>query len=386
MRWIVGGFVVLLTALNAPSTAHASDRCVSLGWGKAGAHGIVVLRPGEVLVARCPRAVTTQPLVPVTVLGSGWRGTLRSPETRVDGLLGLHALSAPTLRGGGHANLRRLESRLETGRTDAMLVRIVLAAILIAFALVAPRRAVMGGPAAITAALLLSAAGWSSVPLFGLLTVVLALLPWRALWLFFGVYLVVLAASPETQSLALLGPHPWGGGRFYGVSNELETLLLAPALVLGLAAAPLVLLTIGWSRAGADGGGLLAFLAAYARLVPRPRVAAVMVVLLALAFVALDAATGGSSHVTHSVLHGNVFHDLWHRWRVSWHGATGAWGRAVVSALSLVPLAWVATRRPRSPIVDAFLIAIVVSLVANDTPQDVLFWGAITGVGLRRAV
>jgi hypothetical protein len=90
--------------------------------------------------------------------------------------------------------------------------------------------------------------------------------------------------------------------------------------------------------------------------------------------------------VTHSVLHGNVFHDLWHRWRVSWHGATGAWGRAVVSALSLVPLAWVATRRPRSPIVDAFLIAVVVSLVANDTPQDVLFWGAITGVGLRRAV
>jgi len=35
---------------------------------------------------------------------------------------------------------------------------------------------------------------------------------------------------------------------------------------------------------------------------------------------------------------------------------------------------------------DAFLIAIVVSLVANDTPQDVLLWGAITGVGLRRAV
>jgi hypothetical protein len=32
------------------------------------------------------------------------------------------------------------------------------------------------------------------------------------------------------------------------------------------------------------------------------------------------------------------------------------------------------------------LIAIVVSLVANDTPQDVLFWGAVTGVGLRRAV
>jgi hypothetical protein len=46
----------------------------------------------------------------------------------------------------------------------------------------------------------------------------------------------------------------------------------------------------------------------------------------------------------------------------------------------------VATRRPRARLVDAFLVGIVVSIVANDTPQDVLFWGAISGVGLRRAV
>jgi len=32
------------------------------------------------------------------------------------------------------------------------------------------------------------------------------------------------------------------------------------------------------------------------------------------------------------------------------------------------------------------LIGIVVSLVANDTPQDVLFWGAVEGFALRRAV
>jgi hypothetical protein len=72
--------------------------------------------------------------------------------------------------------------------------------------------------------------------------------------------------------------------------------------------------------------------------------------------------------------------------RVSLNGATGTWGRGIVCALSLGALAWVATRRRRSPIVDAFLIGIVVSLVANDTPQDVPFWGAITGVGLWRAV
>src|SRR5207244_3551007 len=52
MRWIVGGFVVLLTALNAPSTAQAADRCVSLGWRAGGAQGLLALRPGESLTVR----------------------------------------------------------------------------------------------------------------------------------------------------------------------------------------------------------------------------------------------------------------------------------------------------------------------------------------------
>ena len=376
--------LMLLLALNPASIAQAATGCVRPGWTSAGAQGLAALRPGE-RVPTCGGAVLSGPrLAPVTV--AGLRGVLRSSETRVDGLVGAHALTGGDLRGGGHADLLRLRERLETTRDNAMRLRVALATILIALALFAPRRAVMGGPAAIAAALVLSALGWTSLPLFALLTLAGAFAPWRALWLFFAAYLVVLVASPETQSLALLGPHPWGGGRFYGISNELETLLLAPALVLGLAAAPLVLLTIGWSRAGADGGGLLVYLAAYARLVPRPRLAAAGVIALAVLFVAVDAATGGSSHVTHSVLHGNVFHDLAHRWRTSWHGVTGGWGRAIVSLLCIAALAVVATRRPRKPLVDAFLIGIAVSLVANDTPQDVLFWGAISGVALRRAV
>ena len=183
-----------------------------------------------------------------------------------------------------------------------------------------------------TAALVLSAFGSTSLTLFALLTLLGCLAPWRALWLFFAAYLVVLVVSPETQSLALLGPHPWGAGRFFGMSNELETLLLAPALVLGVLAAPLTLLTFGWSRAGADGGGVLVLLSSYVVLLlgvsPRRLIAAGAVAIVAgLAFVGLDAATGGSSHVTHAVLHGGLPHDIWHRWVVSWHGATGTWGR-----------------------------------------------------------
>lgn len=402
MRLIVGGALVLAAALNAPSTAGAADRCVVLGAHAGGAAGLLVARPGHSVVeglpvSKAPCAITYwvdpsgDAIKRLTVTGPGWSGTVRSHETRVDGLVSNAQLRDGHLEGGGHAHVERLFARLVELRHANLRARILLATLLIAFALFLPRAAVLGGASAIAAALLLSAAGSTSLALFLILTFVGALLPWRALWLFFPAYLLVLVLSPETQSLALLGPHPWGAGRFFGMSNELETLLLAPALVLGPAAAPLVLLTAGWSRAGADGGGLLVFASAYLvrvlGLSPRRlAVAAALAVVAGLAFVLLDAATGGSSHVTHSVLHGNVFHDLRHRWGVSWHGAAGTWGRAVVCAICVAALGWVATRRPRSRIVDAFLVGIVVSLVANDTPQDVLLWGAITGVGLRRAV
>jgi hypothetical protein len=402
MRLIVGGVLVLAAALNAPSTASASNRCVVLGAHGGGATGLLVARPGHSVieglpVSKVPCATTywvdpsADAIKRLTVTGSGWRGTVRSHETRIDGLVSNAQLRDGRLEGGGHAHVERLFARLVELRHANLRARILLATLLIAFALFLPRAAVMGGASAIGSALLLSAAGSTSLALFVILTFVGALLPWRALWLFFPAYLLVLVLSPETQSLALLGPHPWGAGRFFGMSNELETLLLAPALVLGPAAAPLVLLTVGWSRAGADGGGVLVFASAYLVRVlgvspRRLALAAALAISGGIVFVLLDAATGGSSHVTHSVLHGGLFHDLRHRWAVSWHGAAGTWGRGVVCAICLAPLGWVATRRPRSRIVDAFLVGIVVSLVANDTPQDVLFWGAITGVGLRRAV
>lgn len=381
MRRIVGIALLLLGVLNAPSTASAAP-CVQQGIRAGGAHAIAVVRQGQTLVACDGRAITG--FRPVTV--PGLSGTLHSSETRVDGLVGAPQLLDGHYSAGGHADLAKLDRRLETQRARYAWVRLVVGLILGILALVAPRRSVTGAAAAIAAALVLSALGSSSIVLLALLTIAGAFLPWRALWLFFAAYLVVLVASPETQSLALLGPHPWGGGRFYGMTNELETLVLAPAVVLGLPAAPLVLLTVGWSRAGSDGGGLLTFLGAYVWLSGRPRVAALAALALAVAFVLLDAATGGSNHVTHSLLHGGLLHDVWHRWAVSWHGATASVWRVVMCAASLAALVWVATRRPRNRKVDAFLVALLVSLVANDTPQDVLLWGAITGVGLRRAV
>jgi hypothetical protein len=408
MPWIVGLLVVVPLALNGASTAAAStlrpaQSCIVAGsTAAAGARGFVVARPHHsvlehLTVARKPCRTTFWvnpgggPLHALTVTGPGWSGTVRSNASRLDGIVGAADLQSGDLHGGGHANLPELKARLDETRSKTLRTRILLATILIALALFAPRRAVVGGAAAISAALVLSVFGSTSLTLLAFLTLLGCLAPWRALWLFFAVYLVVLVVSPETQSLALIGPHPWGAGRFYGMSNELETLLLAPALVLGAAAAPLTLVTFGWSRAGSDGGGVLVLLSSYTVLLlgvtPRRLVAAAAVAIGAgVAFVVLDAATGGSSHVTNAVLHGGLAHDVWHRWVVSWHGATGTWGRTAVCVLCILALAWVGSRRPRSRLVDAFLVGIVVSLVANDTPQDVLFWGAIGGVGLRRAV
>jgi hypothetical protein len=199
IKVIVGLGVGVLMALNPPSTAHAATFCIVAGTHAGGAHGLVALRPGERIPTGGKPCATTfwvdpagGPLHTLTVAGPGWRGTVHSSATRVAGLVGRSELETGNLAGGGRANVSALRARLETNRHDAMRVRIVLAVILITLAVFAPRRAVMGAAAAIGAGLVLAALGWSSLVLFAVLTLLGALLPWRALWLFFGAYLLVL--------------------------------------------------------------------------------------------------------------------------------------------------------------------------------------------------
>ena len=134
MQWIVGGLVVVLTALNAPSTAQAANRCVSLGWWPGGAHGLLVVRPGQRFSVRQPNCLVDQVVIvpvkspiAVTVSGPGWHGTLHSTESHVDGVVSAHALFGGTLESGGHANLEQLRKRLETTRTNGVRLRWLLA-------------------------------------------------------------------------------------------------------------------------------------------------------------------------------------------------------------------------------------------------------------------
>src|SRR5205823_2377776 len=154
--------------------------------------------------------------------------------------------------------------------------------------------------------------------------------------------------------------------------------------------------TVGWSRAGADGGGLVVFAAAlgvlFLRLRPAPltrrsaALAGAGVVAIVLAFVGIDAALGGSSHVTHAVGTGpgSLFGDLGHRLHLSWAYLTKAAYKVALFLVFVAVLVWIGTRRPRRPGVDAMLAALVVSLLVNDTPLDVIGLGALGCLALWR--
>ena len=208
-------------------------------------------------------------------------------------------------------------------------------------------------------------------------------------------FLVVLVAWPEVPALAAIGPRPDGGGRFYGITNSLETLLLVPTLVpaailgtAGLVAVGLLaLITLGWSRAGADGGGVLVILAGLAVLAARVRRAeltarqvlvwAAALFALAAALVALDALTGGSSHVTRALGGGPtaLARDFGHRMHLSYNSATSTWRSLAMVVGCLAAIAVLVLRRPRRPLLEAYGAAILVSMLVNDSPRDVSLFG-----------
>jgi hypothetical protein len=355
----------------------------------------------------------------ISIVGGGYSGVLTSTSTRLPGLVSI-ADVAPTVlaleRGetpiigsrpsaNPAAELRELDRRLHDARASRGIANGLVIALVTAFALLRRgRAALLVAPAAIAAALALSAAGVSDRWAVAVAIVAAALAAARlplvpAVSAFLVAYLAVLVWWPETNALAALGAQPDGGGRFYGVTNQVETLLLAPMLAAGsLLSLPLLvpfallaLVTVGWSDAGADGGGVLVLFAAFALLALHAagRVSARTVALAAAAvaaagagFVGLDSALGGSSHVTRALTDGTVFDDLGRRARLSWALVSGSFEGAAVTlgGLALVAALW--ARRPRFAAGDAFALAILVSLVANDAPRKVALYGAVGAVAL----
>jgi hypothetical protein len=370
MRSIVLLLVLLLGALNGTATAEAA---------------VGLTAPG---------------LQPLHIPG---RGLVIDPNTHIPGLVSAKTpRDELSVRPDPHAaaTVAKLKSDLESAHDARARANVAVGVILGLLALLAlvlraaplARAAVLYAPATLALGL-----AWRSALAIGFGGLALALLAGLSRRAFVPLLVVVFAGAllilwhwPVTNALATIGPHPDGGRRFYGVTNQVETMLLAPALAGAPLTAPLALLAIGWSRAGADGGGLITYASGYAMLALRAygrlttrrvALAAVLVLAFGLALVAVDAATGGSSHVTHA-LGGGMFGDLAHRWRVSYDGATRNVGAFIMFASGVALLAAVARARPRPPLVDAMLVALVVSFVVNDTPQDVALWGALGAIAL----
>ena len=367
---------------------------------------------------------------PVAVVGPGYDGLLTSRSTRIDGLVSLADIaptaaaiaagSPPVIRSRPDAQAAATLARLDLDLTQARDARkgatLALIAWLVAFSslgvlagsALAGRAAILVPPVTIATAILLRALGVDEPPTVITLLALAAgaaplLLAIRARVLvpaivgLLATFLLVLVAWPEVNALAVIGPHPDGGGRFFGVTNAVETLVLVPALaaaslvglVGALSIAVLLLVTVGSSRAGADGGGVLVVLAAFAvllagrarvRLTPLHVVVGLLIVVaLGLVVVGFDALLGGSSHVTEALGGGpaGLIDDLERRARISYADATTSGKTLLFCAFGLGGLGWLGWRGRRSPVVVAMLVAVGVSVVVNDTPVDVLGYGAL---------
>jgi len=187
------------------------------------------------------------------IVGAGYHGILTSDSTRIRGLVSLADLAptavalqegrSPPIHSEPDPNavedLGALDARLSRVHHDRGWVGRHRRAHDPGAGRLRPRAAALGGAAAVTASLLLS---WAGATRFGLviaamaaLTVVLSVagsLRRRIVPATVAVFLValtiVLAIDPELNSLGVLGARPDGGGRFYGVGNQVRDAPPAP--------------------------------------------------------------------------------------------------------------------------------------------------------------
>ena len=385
-------------------------------------------RAGPAIVLALPRG-GEQPndrRYPIAVVGAGYDGVLTSESTRIPGLVTVADVAPTALRSDGAlvssprdepvATLERLDERIRENNGSRAVASLLTQGLLVALALVRPRAAVLGFATLLATNLALGALGisqpWLVLPALlasvGLGAPLLA----RAVRSAYGVgavcaavlgaYLAAFLVDGTWVALSPLGPTQ--NARFYGISNLLETLLLVPALVaagaLGrrpatfAALAALAFVLVAGSRFGADGGGAVVLGVAYAILAAllaragRRTLAlgAAAAVVLALGLIALDAATGGSSHVTRVITGGpgDVASALRDRVSLSFERATASWYTALVvaagaAAIALLARRLVGLREParRRALPGAFAAAVATSLVVNDSPVDVVVAGLV---------
>ena len=298
----------------------------------------------------------------------------------------------------------------------------IVAGLLLLLALLGVRAAVTAVPAALLVNLGLGVAQVSNEVLLvaGILagTALLAFALARvcrsddALLLLYGgvvfLYAAAMVTHPAWQAINPFGPTQ--NSRYWGIGNQLETLLLAPLLAGAVLArrrfGPAGFLLFGFfglvvvtdSRLGADGGGAIVLGVAFAVLgwrLFRLRLSGLIALLAGSAFAVLwlvqrGLAQPGPDHLR-SAFSGNgsgFLSSLASRWPLSYLPALHAWTLVVPLLLVLTAVFVVAWRRAAAPATRDLLLAVgvalVTSLLINDSAAYELAGGiAVIGAAAR---
>jgi hypothetical protein len=374
---------------------------------------------------------------PVAVIGAGFDGLLVSDSTRIPGLVSIADI-APTALGREDGlsseasadpteDLLDLDRRISENNDSRLPATLLAAALILVLAFVWPRAALLGFATGLAANLVLGVAGvsqpWVVLVVVGLAVAVGAPLLATVLRSSFAVgaalvgvlaaYLLVLGVDGPSVALSPLGPTQ--NARFYGISNLLETLFLVPAFAgasllarrfgaVGFAVAALVaFVLVTGSRFGADGGGAIVLAAGFALLAvllaaARPVAVAITgaaALGLVVVIIALDAATGGSSHVTRALEGGpgGLLSDLGERIELSFArlGANPFVAVLVAVGVALLVVLVVRTLRSDAPLAAraaplALAAAVGVSLIVNDSPNDVVLGGLVGYLAVERGM
>jgi hypothetical protein len=370
---------------------------------------------------------------PVVVLGGGFHGLLDSPTTKILGLVSIVDI-APTALGRKRgslsstatpdpvASLTSLDRQIHANNRLKLPALIVVACAVLLLAAVRPRAAMTSVLAALLASIALGAAQVTSEPLIvamllvgtlggGLWLAQLCRSDGRLLALIVGVlvvHLVLLAKRPEWVALTPLGPTQ--NSRFWGIGNQLETLLLAPLIVgaalagrrygrVGFGAfAALAIVLVTDNRLGSDGGGAIVLGVAFAFLgarVLRLGVRGFVTLLLlgataVLAIVSLNLRAAGPDHLRSAFGHGlsGLLSVAENRVPLAYEPALHDWPLVLPLALwfvaALVLGIRLAQRRATRDLVLAVGLAIGTSLLVNDSATYELVGGVAALAALVR--
>jgi hypothetical protein len=382
------------------------------------------------------RPTSNDRLYRIAVIGQGFHGLLTSPTTHIPGLVSIVDI-APTDLGGhpatslawtpssdGVGQLSRLDHAIGSNNRLKFPVLFILAGVLLALALLGLRAAVTAVPAALLVNLALGIGEVSNeVLICAAISAGTALVAFELARLFrtdsallalyggvVALYAYVMVTRPQWQAVNPLGPTQ--NSRFWGIGNQVETLLLAPLLagaflarrrfgILGFVVFGVFgLVVMTDNRLGADGGGAIALGVALAVLGTRLFRLGVrgFVGLLASAacavlwIVSRGLAQPGPNHLRSAFAdHGaGLLSSLESRVPLSYLPALHAWELVVPLLVVLgvaFGLAWrAASQRSTRDVLLAFGVAIVTSLLVNDSAAYELTGGiAVVGAFARFA-